>query len=383
MNTEVTARLIETHSVAPSTHVGNDARSSYVPAVDWLKGLAIIFVVCVHAKLYETSVFHLHVVNRAVPIFLMLLGLTSETFWERHAGEPIRDRLGVWYRRRFLRLAPPVWAMAAVWWSAVLLLHRTEQLDVGWREAILCFLGYSPWMGTAWFVTLVLQLVLVFPALRWIAVRLGPFVALPLAAAASAYSTFHVWDLVELGNNYVSTNLPSPGFFYNWVFVPRVLWQVTAGIFVARYWHGRPGLLATVLAAGIWAIGTKLSIELPLSPAEQLIGPVRHQVIESLLDVPLSLALLGLFCSMERWRDNVLLRFLAFTGRASWGIYIAHALVYELLHLVGVGLETGPDSWRITYASFLLAVGVALAVAGDRLRRLVTRAAREPMRAEA
>ncbi|HEX4337211.1 MAG TPA: acyltransferase [Polyangiaceae bacterium] len=377
------ARLIETHPVASSARVEKGARSSYVPAVDWLKGVAIILVVCVHAKVYETSLFHLHVVNRAVPIFLVLLGVTSETFWERHAGDSTRERLRLWYRRRFTRLAPAVWAMAAVWWGAVLLLHQTEQLGLGWREAVLCFLGYSPWMGTAWFVTLILQLVLVLPALRWVAVRLGPFVMLPLTAAICAYTTFHVWDLVELGRAYVSTNLPQPGFFYNWIFVPRVLWQVTAGIFVARYLRARPGVTATVVAAAIWAVGTRILVELPLSGSEAFIGPVRHQAIENLLDVPLSIALLGLFCSIERWQRNVFLRFLAFVGRASWGIYVGHALVYELLHLVGIGIETGPESWRNTYALFLFVVGVTLAVIGGWLRRLVTRAARGPAPAEA
>jgi peptidoglycan/LPS O-acetylase OafA/YrhL len=357
------------------------ASGQTLPAIDWLKGFAIIAVVCVHAKVYETSFVHLHVINRGVPLFLVLFGATSEMFWERHGAEPPKQRLRDWYRKRFARLVPPVWAMAAAWLTAMLLLGQAAALNIGWREAALCFIGYSPWMATAWFITLVLQLVILFPALRWLTVRLGPFVMLPLVAALSAYVTYHVWDVVELGRAYVSKNLPAPGFFYYWVFVPRVLWQVTAGIYVARYWCCRPRLAVTLVAAAVWVIGSKVLLGLPLSPAEHFVGPVRHQALENLLDVPLAIALLGFFSGLERWDGNFFLRFLAFCGRASWGIYVGHALAFELLHLEGIAIETGPSGWRITYAVLLLVIGISLAVVSRLLWRVVARATRLPMRA--
>jgi len=75
----------------------------------------------------------------------------------------------------------------------------------------------------------------------------------------------------------------------------------------------------------------------------------------------------------ERWEGNVVLRMLAFCGRASWGIYMGHVLVHEILHLAGVAPETGPDVLRVAYAMFLLALGIVLVLGIDRMRRSLVR----------
>ena len=60
----------------------SDSRD-HLPELDWLKGFSILSVVCIHAKLYADTAAFNGVVNRAVPIFLVLFGVTSELWWER------------------------------------------------------------------------------------------------------------------------------------------------------------------------------------------------------------------------------------------------------------------------------------------------------------
>ena len=55
----------------------------HLPELDWLKGFAILAVICIHAKLYADSVFFLQIINRAVHVFLVLFGISSELWWQR------------------------------------------------------------------------------------------------------------------------------------------------------------------------------------------------------------------------------------------------------------------------------------------------------------
>src|SRR5260221_8137169 len=144
-----------------------------VPEIDRAKGLAILLVIGIHAKIAEGTLVHEQIVSRAVPIFVVLFGLMSELSFrrERETGRPLFR----WYLRRLERLYVPVWGMAALWWLAVLYTKRPPLPVDGWSAA-LTFLGYSPWIGPSWFVTLVVQLVLVFPLLHWAADRLGPWI---------------------------------------------------------------------------------------------------------------------------------------------------------------------------------------------------------------
>lgn len=345
------------------------ARPAHVPEIDWLKGFAILCVVCIHAKVYDLEFLHVYVVNRAVPIFLVLLGVTTELFFRRHEGEPLKGQLSRWYRGRVLRLVPPMWAMSAAWWAAVLYFDRAALLRVGPLEAFLTFLGYSPWIGTAWFITLVLQLVLILPAMRWVFVQAGPLAVLPLASVLCGYSILWTWDLVEFGMKHLGTNVPEPGWFYSWIFAPRFFLHLAAGIFVGQYWGGRPSRVVALLAGALWVGATSIVVSLPPRPDDFIMGPIRAQVAASLLDVPLAVALLGFFGLFVRFQKAFPLRFLAFCGRASWGIYLGHLFVHEFFHLAWLAPETGPQWVRLIYALILLGLGIALAVAGDRLRR--------------
>jgi peptidoglycan/LPS O-acetylase OafA/YrhL len=344
-------------------------RSAHVPEVDWLKGLAILWVVCIHAKLCETTLFYEYGINRAVPIFLVLFGVTSELWWTRSLEAEPTTTVRRWYVTRFLRIVPPFWAMAAAWWACLLSFDLTRAFRVGFGEAVATFASYAPWIGTSWFVTILFQLVILFPALRWYCVRAGAMITLSATAALSSACTWHVWDIVAAGKWLLGNNVVEPGWYYAWIFVPRTLWPVAAGVFMARSWGGRPSARVSVAMAILTVLSAIIATIIRGNPHDPFLSPLKQQVIEYLADVPLSIALLGAFGHVPL--PGILRRFLAWCGTHSWGIYLGHMLVHEALHMRQITPETGPTFIRAIYALFLFLAGAMLAAAGARLRMLI------------
>jgi peptidoglycan/LPS O-acetylase OafA/YrhL len=345
---------------------------AHVPEIDWLKGFAILCVVCIHAKLGEGTLFFEYVVNRAVPIFLVLFGVTSAL--SRDGAR--RTRLLDWYRPRLRRLVVPLWAMATAWWAAVLHFQQAQALHVGWPEAVATYAGYAPWIGTSWFITVILQLVVVYPALEAFVDRTGLALSLALGALSCVVCIWYVWDIVAAGVALLGNNVPPPGWFYFWIFSPRVLWDVIAGIAVARRFQGRPDAITTGSAILLTLVGV-FAAERVRAMQDPVMAAVLHQMLGYLRDVPLTVGLLGLFRLLAPLRP--LTRVLAWFGLHSWGLYLGHLLVHEVLHMNGVAPETGPTAIRAIYALILLVSGVLLTQCGV----VVERAARQLARGRA
>lgn len=348
-----------------------------MPEIDWLKGFAILCVVCIHAKVYDSTLLFEHVVNRAVPIFLVLFGVTSELWWGRpgQAGSPRGSRLREWYVGRARRLLPPLWAMATAWWLGLLYFGGDGALRVGWMEALATYAGYAPWIGTSWFITIILQLVVLFPGLRWLWLRVGPMVSLPAMAAICVASAWYVWDIVAAGRWLLGDNVIEPGWYYAWIFVPRVFWPVAAGVFVGRWWVGRPPPLIAAASLVLVGLGVYVCIRLRHAPDDLILGPFRRQTVEYLLDVPLTVGMLGVARLLLPLR--LVARALTWCGIWSWGIYLGHLLVHEVLHvMLGITPEGGPEVIRVIYAVFLFIVGTGLAVAASAVRRATSGAGR-------
>lgn len=344
-------------------------RPEHLTEIDALKGFAIISVVCIHAKPFATTWLFDRVTNRAVPIFLVLFGITSELYLSKLAGRVtgFGSLLRTWYVGRFFRLVVPYWAMAAAWWALAELSGYAPFLHLGWPELLGTFIGYAPWIGTSWFVTVILQLVVILPFYRWIAIRARLVPSLVVSAAITSASAYYLWNIVELGKAIFGEDAPEPGWYYQWIFSPRVLWHVTAGLFLARISGGRIGPRATAVSVmlaliGMWLVGVARG-----GPSDLFLGSLRQQAVQYLVDVPLAFALLGGF----RWVKVPLLieRPLIWCGRFSWGIYLGHLFVHESLHMHHIDPERWDDMERLVYAAFLLAAGALLAVSADWARR--------------
>jgi peptidoglycan/LPS O-acetylase OafA/YrhL len=337
--------------------------SENLPEIDRTKGLAILFVIAIHAKIGDQSILHEQLVNRAVPIFLFVFGLMSELSFQRARaqGRSVKD----WYRARLTRLYLPVWGMGVLYWLAVLYTQKPP-LPIGGWHAALTFLGYSPWIGPSWFVTLVVQLVLVFPALSWAVDRLGLWISLALAAVITSFVVYQSLYIAEFGLEKISRTVPPPGWFYIWIFLPRSLWIVVAGMFVARFWGTKLKLSVTLVAVVI-GLFVETAVYM-INPEEFISGTLRKLVIMHLWDVPIAVAVLGVMGNAPMPR--FIARPLEWCGRWSWGLYLGHIVVFEAAHMVGKNPESGPTWGRLEYGVFLLLVGALLALTGDALRRV-------------
>lgn len=357
----------------------NEPRGEHLPEIDWLKGFAILAVIWIHAKPYEESFFYLQVINRAVPIFLVLFGLSSELWWQREtegateetalrsASPSQRRPQNKWYTGRLLRLLPPYWAMIGVWWLFVVFWRQPGgNFRLGGFEVLLSFFGYAPWVGTSWFVTLILQYILLFPLLRWVTLRVPALVCLLVSVAVTFASGWFSLDILTTATDLLGNNVPSPGWYYVWAFFPRALWNVMSGIVIARWWQGKVSMRATGFALILTAAGALVTEMIRAS--NDFWAPVREFAVASIVDVPLTVALLGLF----RWTPlpQKVALFLRWCGLRSWGLYLAHLLIHELVQLGGVFYSVGEQGVRIVY-------GLALFVGGAAVVIVLTRADQE------
>ena len=144
--------------------------TAHIPAIDMVKGWAILGVTLIHSSVLDGTPWMSLLFQHAVPVFLVLFGLNSETWFRRHTR---RGRIRQWYRRGLKRILVPAWAAAAVWWVTVFVLRPPEpmvRLTIGlpfWHA-----IGWLNQIGTSWFVTLILQFVLLFPLFHWLSRRI-------------------------------------------------------------------------------------------------------------------------------------------------------------------------------------------------------------------
>ncbi len=341
----------------------------HLPELDWLKGFAILAVICIHAKLYADSVFFLQIINRAVHVFLVLFGISSELWWQREETKRDVRPDRAWYWGRLRRIVPGYWAMTAIWWLVVAAWRPPPgDLTLGVPQAIVSLFGYAPWIGTSWFVAIILQYVLLFPLVRRVTVRVPPALSLIVSAAAAFASCWFLLQIVVAGKALLGDNVPWPGWYYQWIFPPRVLWNVVAGVLVARFWQGRVSRRATLVAAALTVLGAFVGVF--ARESHDKLGPVREMAVAHLVDVPLSIALLGFF----RWTPlpGFVRNFLTWCGLRSWGIYLGHLLIHELVMIAGYTPFAASQSVRAAYAVLLFAGGAALAVVAAFIERALT-----------
>ena len=295
--------------------------------IDMLKGCAILWVMLIHAEALRGHAVFTHLVNHAVGIFVVLFGLNSELWWR---GRELRSDLGRWYASRARRLLVPMWAALAVWWALVLS-FRPEGVHLSARLAVAQAGGYATHVRTGWFITAILQLVLLFPLLLALGRRFGrgPVFAAGLACTLGAVAV-------------------TPWIFWHWgqfnanVFSPRLLAHVTFGMLLAPH-VGRLGWRAGGTAA--LAVAGAILVEERLAPD---LLPYTQRLIEPPLVVVLLLV-------MERLRRVPgMAAALGWLGVNSYGLYLGQLLIHNaFLFALGLGgLHERLNPWA--YAGALL-----------------------------
>ena len=324
-----------------------------LPAIDLVKGCAIVWVLFIHSQALGDGPLFLYVVNQAVPIFVVLFGLNSELWWQAHAGaEP---PIASFYASRARRILVPTWAALPVWWALALLfrppdvvLTRTLPL---WHAA-----GWLSQVGTGWFVTLIIQLVLVFPLLH-AARRAGIATVLAAGLACTLACVRFQLDLMAM----LAGLGPAPGeaqmFFNYFVFSPRLLAHVAFGMWLAPH-VGRLGGTAAALSAAAFAAcvaGAKGAAGVWLAP-----------YAGALVALPLTAFLLAVWRLLPRLAGVT--PALQWLGQSSYGVYLGQLLTHNaFVFALGLGLYRRYNLWLYTAA--LLAGGLFFVWLGESLRR--------------
>jgi peptidoglycan/LPS O-acetylase OafA/YrhL len=313
-------------------------------AIDMAKGCAILWVLLIHSEALRGNLLFRHVVNQAVPVFVVLFGLNSSLWW-RHRD--LRD-LGAWYRRGIRRLMVPVWGALVVWW-ALALYYRPFGVSLTWWLPFVQAFGYLLHVGTGWFVTMILQLVIVFPAFEWLRVRIGLGAVLALGVAASAGFTWYGLQMLGLLS-----------LFNFYVFSPRFWGHMTFGMLLAHH-RDRLTPAAGVLAAAVVGGGVAAGVA--------GIGyPWAHEIAWV---CALALTVVLLVGLRPLVAVPVLAPTLAWLGQSSYGIYIGQLLTHNFfVYRLGIpGLLDGMNRWL--YTAVLLVGGLFFVWVGEILLRYV------------
>jgi len=323
------------------------------PAIDMLKGCAILWVLLIHSKALGDAAVYKYLVNQAVPIFIVLFGVNSELWWRRRS--PVRAHLAEWYRNRFRRLVIPMWAALPVWWAIVFF---WQPPDIRLRPMLLVrhVLGYMPEIGTSWFVTVIIQLVIVFPLLHVAARRIGSTVVCLLGLVSFVVAGLYAFNLFLRLGQY--------GYY---IFAPRLLGHVAFGIWLAPFvvslgWR----------AAAVAAVPIALCIMVDAGAFGG--GRLTHFYARNLEPLPLTIVLLALMPPFARVPGAASV--LGWLGQSSYGIYIGQMLTHNaLVYHYGPPSPHGDlNPWLATL--LLLAGGLAAVFIGEGLLRVLTAAGR-------
>ena len=333
-------------------------RAGRRPEIDWLKGFAILSVLAIHAKPLDGTLIYDHVINRAVPIFVVLFGMTSELWWRTHGNATVRATLFRWYASRLRRLMIPVWGALLLWWPLVTIVR--DEMSFAPRFVVATFLGYMPWVGTGWFVTLILELVVLFPVIRLAVVRLGVGPSIAAAAVIAVTAQLSLFTCIALMRSLLLNSAPGEGFYYMSIFAPAWFFAVTCGIALARRNLQSSRRAAALCAAAvilcIWGEQVGLLHGLVLNAVHALGDPALTCLM--LMAIP-SVAALPRAAKLLTW-----------LGVWSWGLYLGQLLVHNAFttfHLAPYA-STTPVRWA--YFGCLLVGAVGLVRIGEGVRKL-------------
>jgi peptidoglycan/LPS O-acetylase OafA/YrhL len=313
-------------------------------------------VLLIHARLFTGTLVGEHIVNRAVSVFVVLFGTTSELWWRRNAGATWRGTALRFYRTRFVRLMIPLWATMALWWTVALALGLPLERP---SRIALTFAGYLPWVGTGWFVTLALELVVLVPLVRPAVTRLGIPASLAVAACVTVLAHAYMHQSIALMRLLLwdrSAHVDLSYFYYFWIFAPAWAFAVVGGIAIGRRgvrFRGIEVAVASALVIGGGAVAQRM-----------MITSSWRLVLMAALDLPLTVTLLAIAAREVPF----VTRPLAWCGVHSWGLYLAQLLVHDTVHAFAVPEAADATLVRLAYVGVLLAGAAALVILAETCR---------------
>jgi peptidoglycan/LPS O-acetylase OafA/YrhL len=152
-------------------------RLGFRPALDGIRGVAIVLVVCVHATYLLVPKY----AGRFIPggfialdVFFVLSGFLITSLLVEERAKRGRVSMRGFYRRRALRLFPVLWTVMVVQLIYTLIVHDPLGKELKGLAAIALYFGNFSWkfhavipdtLGQAWSLAVEEQFYLVWPAL--------------------------------------------------------------------------------------------------------------------------------------------------------------------------------------------------------------------------
>lgn len=345
----------ETGTLPPSAQA--DHRSESAPHLGWLdglKGIAILWIVLNHVteqifgsptfenpnakwpsagdqlhQLAPSGAFATDVVrwlgwsgDQGVNVFLLCTGLVLAYSLTHPSGELKTIRTGRWLKRRYLRVFPIFWVLQ-ISYGAYTYVSDGGMSPFSWRfwasmagirvTPSMLYYGVSAW----WYVGLLTQLYLVFPALWWFLRRIGPWRGLAItctaaiAARLAGLLLFHSYLDAWARGAVVVTRLP------------EVIVGIAAGI--ALRTHGQR--VARLAGTPAWTGVALLTLVLGECAGFTLWGMAVNPLLTAAGASALAFALLtrspGSVLVTPRWNP------LLWVGRHSLGLFLVNQIVID------------------------------------------------------
>lgn len=350
MSTQPTAPVVTSSFHEP----GARKRSSYLPQLDGLRGIAILSVLLHHFGVHLPG--WLDWGPTGVRIFFLLSGyLITLSLWKLESPGPG----GYWYglfsfhRRRMVRLTPSLYFMLLI--AAIFSVEGYREA-LHWHAAFLSnfyVLKMDYWPGAAshlWSLSVQEQFYLLWPFLLLIVPRKYlPWALLALMAGAFVYR----FTFMKI----------EASVFYRWVMLPSVIDSFALGALIACWKRankpfplaeGRTGLWIGIAAGACYIVARTLRMALFVSPW--------FSVIDTFENVFLGWLMLRTIVGWKGWLGRFFENpVLVYIGKVSYGLYVFHVLVHvfvgPLLNQMGLTME----AYAFPRSLILIAISVGVA----------------------
>lgn len=269
-----------------------------------VKGVAILGVTLIHSTvLGEDSWPMMLLFVHAVPIFLVLFGVNSESWFGRRNPS---GRALLWYERGVKRILVPAWATLVVWWGLVLL-FEPPTVRVTMSLPFYHALGYLKQVGTGWFITVIVQLVLLFPLFHLFARRRGIGWLVAVCGAITLVTLIWIMQIRQ--------TLGLAGWM---ALSPRFFLHVAFGMLLAPY-VGRLGRGTVAVSAVTYALLVVIGARTRFT----VWAPIANRLLELPLTILLLVAMRAI-APYDRVREV-----LSWLGQHSLGLYLGQMLTHN------------------------------------------------------
>lgn len=320
---------------------------NHYPALDGVRGIAMLLVFCAHTKPNLLSSGAI-----GVDLFFVLSGFLITTILLSEHSLTGRISLRNFYIRRALRLLPALFTMVAMstifiaikhpdqlamtasntqaialyYWNWVLVIHRGEP---GWT--------YQWFFGHLWSLSVEEQFYIVWPfvvsALLMLRSLAFPVVLIS-GIAASTIARVLLWDENHLMNLYFRTDLHSDG----------LLFGALGAWFVATGWQPSTTQSKTISIAGAVSLATFIMA----SYFNLFRSGISFNGGWTALNALATLAIVSLVISPLPAMQRILSSWpLIWTGKISYGLYVWHLLVFFYCRQVVPLAQPWPDMTAI------------------------------------